>query len=157
MRQNLPQTLPNTFQNFFGVIFHPKVPQKGYVLKPPLQSTRHPLALQNCQNRHGTISCGPKTRLWGSLRATKCLDASDSVPRRHTISMGLYLGVPRAPWVRQNRKNREFHPFRGPRKKHKSKTPQNPQKVKKSKFCKNEAVSSIFFCLRYGQSTQANQ
>ena len=44
----------------------------------------------------------PKTRLQGSLRATKCLDASYSIPRHHTITMGPYLGVPRAPWVRQN-------------------------------------------------------
>ena len=30
------------------------------------------------------------------------MDASYRAPRRHTISMGPYHGVPRAPWVRQN-------------------------------------------------------
>ena len=39
-------------------------------------------------------------------------------------------------------KNREFHPLWGPRKKYKSKSPPNPQKCKKSKFRKNDAVSS---------------
>ena len=46
--------------------------------------------------------CDPKTRLRGSLRGTKCLDSSYSAPRHHTITMGPYLGVPRAPWARQN-------------------------------------------------------
>ena len=58
--------------------------------------------MQNSQNRHWTILCDPKTCLRGSLRATKCLDASYSVPRHHTNTMGPYFGVPRAPWVRQN-------------------------------------------------------
>ena len=58
--------------------------------------------MQSCQNHHGTILCDPKTRLRGSLRATKCLDASYSVPGHHTITMGPYLGVPRGPGVRQN-------------------------------------------------------
>ena len=49
-----------------------------------------------------TILYNPKTRLRGSLQATKCLDASYNVPRHHTITMGPYLGVPRAPGVRQN-------------------------------------------------------
>ena len=62
----------------------------------------HLPALQNCQNLHGTILCDPKTRLRGSLRATKCLDASYSVPRHQTITMGPYLGVPRALGVWQN-------------------------------------------------------
>ena len=53
----------------------------------------------------------PKTRLRGSLRATKCLDASYSVPRHHTITMGPYLGFPRAPWVRQNPSCRIFTVF----------------------------------------------
>ena len=44
----------------------------------------------------------PQNPSAGSLRATKCLDASYSVPRHHTITMGLYLGAPRVPWVRQN-------------------------------------------------------
>ena len=93
-------------------------------------------ALQNCQNRHGTILCDPKTR----LQAIKCLDASYSVPRRHTISMGPYHGVPQAPWVRQNRKNREFHPFRGPRKK----TSQKPRKPPKSQKNRNSAKMRLF-------------
>ena len=109
-----------------------------------MQSTRHLLALQNCQNHHGIILCDPKTCLRGSLRATKCLDASYSVPRRHTISVGPYHGVHRAPWVRQNRKICEFHPFGGP-KKTQVKNPENPQKSKKSKFRKNEAVPSNTF------------
>ena len=46
--------------------------------------------------------CNPKPCLQGSLRATKCLDASYSLPRHHTITMGPYLKVPRAPWVRKN-------------------------------------------------------
>ena len=46
--------------------------------------------------------CDPKTRLRGSLRATKCLDASYSVLRHHTITVGPYRGVPRPPWVQQN-------------------------------------------------------
>ena len=57
--------------------------------------------------------CDPKTRLRGSLRATKCLDASYSVPRHHTITMGPYRGVPRAPWAWQNKKNPNSV-FRGP-------------------------------------------
>ena len=44
----------------------------------------------------------PQNPSAGSLRATKCLDASYSVPRHHTITMGPYLGVPRAPWALQN-------------------------------------------------------
>ena len=90
-------------------------------------------AFQNCQNRHGTILCDPKTHLQGSLLATNCLDASYSVPGCHTISMGPYLGVPRAPWVRQNQKYSEFHPFWGPRKKYKSKSPPKPPQFKKNK------------------------
>ena len=53
----------------------------------------------------------PKILLRGSLRATKCLDASYSVPRHHTTTMGPYLGVPRAPWVRQNPTCRIFTVF----------------------------------------------
>ena len=58
--------------------------------------------MQNCQNRHRTILCDSKTRVRGSLRATKCLDASYNVPRHHTITMGPYLGVLRAPLIWQN-------------------------------------------------------
>ena len=39
----------------------------------------------------------PQNPSVGSLRATKCLDASYSVPRRHTISMGPYHGIPGHP------------------------------------------------------------
>ena len=41
--------------------------------------------------------CDPKTRLQGSLRATKCLDASYSVPRHHTITIGTHSGSPGHP------------------------------------------------------------
>ncbi len=60
------------------------------------------------------VFCDPKTCLRGSLRANKRSDAAYSAPRHHTISMGPHLGVPGAPWVRQNQKNRGFHPFPGP-------------------------------------------
>ena len=59
----------------------------------------------------GPSFCDPKTHLRGTLRATKCLDTSYSVPRHHTISMGPYLGVPRAPWVRQNPTCKNFTVF----------------------------------------------
>ena len=80
-----------------------KQPKQG---KTPYQ-TRTPA--------RGTFFCDPKTRLRGSLWATKCLDASYSVPGHHTITMGPHLGVPRAPWVRQNRKKTRISPVSAPR------------------------------------------
>ena len=53
----------------------------------------------------------PQTRLRGPLRETKCLDASYSVPRHYTISVGPYHGVPRAPWVWQNPTCKTFTVF----------------------------------------------
>ena len=72
--------------------------------------------------------CDPKTRLRGSLRANKCSDAAYSVPKHHRISMGLHLGVPWAPWVWQNQRNRNFCPFPGPPKKHNSMQPSKAPK-----------------------------
>ena len=43
--------------------------------------------------------CDPENRPWGSMRATKRLDASYSVPGHHGISVGPHLGVTWAPWV----------------------------------------------------------
>ena len=110
MRQNhpetsliAPQSIPKHIPKLLGgVIFHTRSPTNGQVPRPAPLGTRHLPALQNCQNLHGTILCDPKTHLRASLQATKRLDASYSVPRPHTITMGPYLGVPRAPWVRQN-------------------------------------------------------
>ena len=72
------------------------------------------------------------------------MDASYNVPGRHTISMGPYLGVPWAPWVRQNKKKLNFTYFGVPEKKQVEKPPKPPRnaKKKKSKFRKTEAVSS---------------
>ena len=95
---------PKTPHNHYGTL--PWVPQgtlgpaKSNLLNFHCFPTK--FALQSCQNLHGTIMCDPKTRLQGSLRATKCLDASYSVPRHHSITTGPYLGVPKAPWVQQN-------------------------------------------------------
>ena len=75
--------------------------------------------------------CDPKTRLRGSLRANRRSNAAYSAPRHYTISMGLHLGVPGAPWVRQNRKNRRFHPFPAPEKNTSACNPGRPQNRKK--------------------------
>ena len=95
--------------------------------------------MQSSQNLHRTILCDPKTHLRGSLRATKCLDASYSVPRHHTITMGPSLGVPQAPWARQNQQHSEFHPFRGPHTQ--VKNPQNAEKVKKIEILQKRGCS----------------
>ena len=70
-------------------------------------------ALPNARAGARSFFCDPKTRLQGSLRANKCSDAAYSVPGHHRVSMGLHLGVPWAPWVWQNQKNRDFRPFPG--------------------------------------------
>ena len=109
MRQNHPETslipshiTPKHIPKLFGgVIFHPKSPKNGQVPKLlRLLGTYRPYKTAKTATRPSCVT--PKARLWGSLRAIKCLDASYSVPRHHTITMGSYLGVPRAPWVRQN-------------------------------------------------------
>ena len=56
--------------------------------------------------------------------------------------MGPYLGVPRAPWVQQNQKKTRIP---GSPKKTQVENPKNAEKSKKSKFRKNEAVSSNIF------------
>ena len=114
MRQNHPETslIPSHIapkhipKLFFPADFSPQIPKKR--LSPQTPGTMRLPALQNCQNLHGTIFCNPKTRLWGPLRATKCLDAWYSVPRHHTITMGPYLGFPRATGIIQLVK---FSPF----------------------------------------------
>ena len=69
--------------------FHPNQAKMPYQARPPARAA---------------FFCDPKTRLRGSLRATKCLDASWSVPGHHTITMGPHLGIPWAPWVWQDKK-----------------------------------------------------
>ena len=60
------------------------------------------LPRKTAPTRAGPSCRDPKTGLWGSLHAKKGWKACYTVPRHHKITVGPYLGVPRAPWVQQN-------------------------------------------------------
>ena len=59
--------------------------------------------------------------------------------------MGPYLGVPRAPGSGKIKNILNFTHFGVPKKNTSRKAPQNPKNAKKSKFRKNEAISSKLF------------
>ena len=72
---------------------------------------QHNLPHKTAQSAAGP-SCGdPKTGLRGSLHTKKCWEAFYTVPRHHTITMGPYRGVPRAPWIRQKPTWKNFAVF----------------------------------------------
>ena len=99
-----------TWKNF--TVFQPNLPHQTRVLA------------------HAAVF-GPKTRLRGSLRTSKRADAAYSAPGHHTISMGPHLGVPGAPWVRQNKKKLRISPVSGAPKK--IKVPKPPKSTKAQK------------------------
>ena len=138
--QNCFKGVPARKKVLGGLLKCPKTPHYHYGTLPwgpqgtlsPAKSNflnfhRFPakFALQSCQNLHGTILCDPKTRLRGSLRATKCLDASYSVPRRHTITMGPSLGPAKS------KKNAHFTHPGVPEKNTGQKAPQEAKTQKK--------------------------
>ena len=105
--QSIPKHIP---KRFGGGHFSPQLPKKRLSPQTPPVGYYAPTGLTKLPKPPRDHLVRPQN-LRGSLRATKCLDASYSVPRHHTITMEPYLGFPRAPWVRQNPTCKSFTVF----------------------------------------------
>ena len=121
---------PTVSQDTTQSLWDPTLGSPGHLGSGEIQPSSSQICHTKLPKPPGDHLVDPKTRLLGSLWATKCLDASYSVPRHHTISMGPYHGVPWAPWVQQNRKKPRISPISGSQKKTQVKNPKTPRKSK---------------------------